>query len=152
MSNTPFAESLSSDPVEQAIARKVHRILNDTTLDRRQREDLVRKAQRELIAHRQQQSQQQSLRQQVAAMKLPQGYQAHSVAVSDGRIQLSGLNRRQGFVWLDAGKAPEGVACNQSPFQLARRAKAGRAVRKDLTQSLAERQKALGYASKAPCA
>ena len=42
MSNTPFVESSSSDPVERAIARKVQRILNDKTLDRQRRETLVR--------------------------------------------------------------------------------------------------------------
>lgn len=66
MSNTPFVESSSSDPVERAIARKVQRILNDKTLDRQRRETLVHKAQRELIEHRRRKEQQQTLTQQVA--------------------------------------------------------------------------------------
>jgi len=40
---THFVESKSTDPVERAIARKVIRILNDQTLDRQQRESLVKK-------------------------------------------------------------------------------------------------------------
>ena len=146
MSNTPFVESLSNDPVEQAIARKVNRVLNDTTLDRQRRETLVRKAQRELIEHRKRKEQQAALLKQVAAIKLPRGYQAHSVAVSDGRIQVGTLNRQQGFAWLDAGKAPQGADATRRPMQLPRPAKAGRGgVRKDLARSLAERRKALGY-------
>ena len=38
MSHTPFLESQSADPVEQAIAHKVMAILNDGSLDRVQRE------------------------------------------------------------------------------------------------------------------
>lgn len=149
MSKTPFIESLSNDLVEQAIARKVNRILNDRTLDDQRRESLVKKAQRELIEHRRRKEQQQQLLQQVAAMKLPKGYQAHSVAVSNGRVQVGSLNRQEGFVWLDAGKAPQGAAANQSPFQLPRPSQARRGVRKDLAQSLAERRKALGYGQQA---
>lgn len=152
MSNTPFVESLSDDPVEQAIARKVMRILNDTTLDRQRRESLVRKAQRELIEHRQRKEQQQALHQQVAALKLPRGYQAHSVAISNSRVQVGSLNRKRGFVWLEAGKAPTGSAANQAPFQLPGRSKTGRRVRKDLAQSVAERRKVLGYRTEADCA
>jgi len=51
MSNSPFVDSLSNDPVEQAIARKVARVFNDTTLNRKRRESLVKKAQRELIEY-----------------------------------------------------------------------------------------------------
>ena len=51
MSDTHFVESYSTDPVERAIARKVIRILNDQTLDRQQRESLVRRAQQELLRH-----------------------------------------------------------------------------------------------------
>lgn len=144
MSNTPFVESLSDDPVEQAIARKVTRILNDSTLDRQRRESLVRKAQRELIEHRQRKEQQHKLLQQVAAVQLPQGYKAHSVAISDGRVQVSGLNRQRGLVWMDAGLAPQGMT-RQPPIQVSRPTATGRGVRKDLAQSLAERRKALGY-------
>ena len=149
MSNSPFVESLSQDPVEQAIARKVHRLLNDPTLDRQRRESLVKKAQRELIEHRKRQQQQRKLLEQVAALKLPRGYQAHCVAIRDGRVQVGGLNRQYGFVWLEAGQAPQGVPANQPAFALPRPPKAVRGVRKDLAQSLAERRKALGYGQEA---
>jgi len=152
MSNTPFVESMSDDPVERAIARKVVRILNDTTLNRLGRESLVRKAQRELIEHRRRKLQQQTLRQQLAAVKLPKGYQAHSIAISDGRVQVGSLSRKEGFVWLEAGKAPAGLAANQSPFQLPSLPKAKRQARKSSAQALAERRKALGYSPEADCA
>ena len=51
MSEMQFIELGSTDPVERAIARKVVRILNDRTLDRQQREALVRRAQEELRRH-----------------------------------------------------------------------------------------------------
>ena len=64
MSNTTFVESLSTDPVERALARKAIRILNDPTLHRQQRVDLVRQVQRELNLHRQVQQESVLLRQQ----------------------------------------------------------------------------------------
>lgn len=109
MSNTPFAEGLSSEPAERAIARKVIRILNDSTLDRQQRETLVRRAQRELIELRQRKQQREVLLQQLAAVKLPAGYQARSVAVSNGRMQVGAMKKGGAFAWFDAGSAPEGV-------------------------------------------
>lgn len=146
MSNTPFVESLSEDPVERAIARKVHRILNDTSLDRQRRENLVRKAQRELVEHRHRKEQQQKLLTQLTAVKLPQGFKAQSIGVNGGQVQVGALNHRRGFVWLDAGLAPQGVAANQAPVQWLRpSATTGRKVRKDLAQAIAERRKALGY-------
>ncbi len=133
MSNTPFVESSSSDPVERAIARKVQRILNDKTLDRQRRETLVHKAQRELIEHRKRQQQQQTLTQQVAALKLPQGFRAQSITVREDRVHVGALNRQQAFVWIDAGQAPKGMAANQSPFAPSRDGKrTGRPVRKSL--------------------
>lgn len=57
MTKTVFVELASADPVEQAIARKVMRILNDHTLDRQRRVALVRQAQHELLEHRQRASQ-----------------------------------------------------------------------------------------------
>ncbi|HMZ13351.1 MAG TPA: alpha/beta hydrolase, partial [Mycobacterium sp.] len=82
MSNPPFVESLSEDPVERAIARKVQRILNDTSLDRQRRENLVHKAQQELIEHRRRKEQEQKLLRQMAALKLPQGFKAQCIAVN----------------------------------------------------------------------
>ncbi|MEZ5630819.1 MAG: hypothetical protein R3F09_08935 [Burkholderiaceae bacterium] len=64
LSNTTFVESLSTDPVERALARKAIRILNDPTLHRQQRVELVRQVQRELTLHRQVQQESVLLRQQ----------------------------------------------------------------------------------------
>lgn len=151
MSNTPFVESSSSDPVERAIARKVQRILNDKTLDRQRRETLVHKAQRELIEHRRRKEQQQTLTQQVAALKLPQGFRPLSITVREDRVHVGALNRQQAFVWMDAGQAPRGIAANQSPFTPRRDDKrTGRPVRKSQEQAIAERRKALGYSKPAP--
>lgn len=148
MSNTPFVESLSHDPVERAIARKVQRILNDSSLDRQQRQALVHQAQRQLLEHRRQQRQHSQLQQQVAALKLPQGFKAQSIQVHNGRVQVGALNRQHGFVWLEAGQAPQGVAANSPTFQMPRPIKGqGTKVRKD---PIAERRKALGL--KAPTA
>jgi len=151
MSNTPFVESSSSDPVERAIARKVSRILNDKTLDRQRRETLVHKAQRELIEHRRRKEQQQTLTQQVAALTLPQGFRPQSITVRENRVLVGALNRQQAFVWMDAGQAPKGMAANQSPFAPSRDGKrSGRPVRKSLEQAIAERRKALGFSKPAP--
>jgi len=146
MSSTPFVESLSEDPVERAIARKVQRILNDTSLDRQRRENLVHKAQRELVEHRRRKEQEQKLLTQLAAVKLPQGFKAQSIGVNGGQVQVGALNRRRGFVWLDAGLAPQGVAANQTPIEWPRQsATTGGKVRKDLAQAIAERRQALGF-------
>ena len=56
MSELQFVESLSADPVERAIAARVSAILNHPRLDRVQREEFVRQAQRELLQHRQRQA------------------------------------------------------------------------------------------------
>jgi hypothetical protein len=117
MPNTPFVESSSSDPVERAIARKVQRILNDKTLDRQRREALVHKAQRELIDHRRRREQQQTLTQQVAALRMPQGFRAQSISVRDNRVHVGALNRQQAFVWIDAGQGPLVVSCGTQHAQ-----------------------------------
>ncbi len=141
MSNIPFIESQSDDPTEQAIARKVHRILNDKTLDRQQRENLVRRAQRDLIEHRRHQEQQKKLVQQVGRLPLPKGFRVQSIQVRGGQVQVGALNHRNSFVWLEAGEAPAGVAANQASFPLPRLPKAsGVKVRKD---GVAERRKAV---------
>lgn len=112
MSNTQFQESQSDDPVERAIARRVHRILNDPTLDRSQRESLVRKAQRDLVQHRKQQADKQKLQAQASAARLPKGYRPQSILVSEGRVQVGALSPKQGFMWMDAGPSPVGTAAN----------------------------------------
>lgn len=145
MSNTPFVESQSTDPVERAIACKVIRILNDQTLDRGQRETLVRKAQRELLEHRKRQQQQHALDRQVKELKLPQGFRPQSIAVKNGRVHLGAVNRRKAFIWLEAGPAPKGMTTGRLPFVPYRVATTGRPARKSLEQSIAERRKALGY-------
>lgn len=132
MSDTPFLESQSTDPTEQAIARKVYRILNDKTLDRQQRETLVRRAQHELIGHRRQKEQQHQLLQQVAKLSLPKGFRVQSIQVRSGIVQVGELNQRNSFVWLEAGEAPSGVAANQPSFLLPRPPKgSGSKIRKD---------------------
>lgn len=51
MSNTAFVESQSSDPFVRELSRRAVRILNDQTLDRRQRENLIRRLQARLQGH-----------------------------------------------------------------------------------------------------
>lgn len=53
MSEFQFAESLSADPVERALAARVTAILNNPRMDSARREWLIRRVQRELIEHRQ---------------------------------------------------------------------------------------------------
>ncbi len=140
MSNTPFVESRSNDPVEQAIARRVQRILNDPTLDRQQRVTLVRKAQTALIEHRRHLKEQGQMQRQVAALQLPKGFKVQSIQVKEGRMQVGAISRKQGFVWLEAGQSPQGMAANQPTFQMPRPIKGqGTKVRKD---PIAERRKA----------
>lgn len=107
MSNTPFAEALSADPAERAIARKVTRILNDSTLDRQQREALVRKAQRELLDLRRHKQQREELLCRLSTVQLPPGFQAQRIAVGNGRVRVGAIRKRGAFVWFDAGPAPE---------------------------------------------
>lgn len=118
MSNTPFVESLSNDPVERAIARRVNRILNDPGLDRSQREELVRKAQRDLLRHRSQQATEQKLVAHVKATLMPKGARPQAVMVRDGVIQIGVSQPKLAFTWLDAGMAPSGVAANRPAFRL----------------------------------
>lgn len=56
MSNTAFVESQSSDPFVRELSRSAVRILNDQTLDRRQREALIRRLQARLLEHQDQQA------------------------------------------------------------------------------------------------
>ena len=148
MSNTPFTESLSADPVERAIADKANRILNDTSLDRLQRESLIKNLQRELLRHRQQQQGQLKLQQQVAAMRFPPGCKPQSIQVRDGRVQVAVMHRNHSFTWLDAGEAPVGVAANHSSFAPLKLAKDA-AKRRDI-DPIAVRQQELGLKPVAP--
>lgn len=96
MSHTPFLENQSADPGEQAITRKVMRILNDTTLDRAQRETKVRLAQRELVRHRLQREIRAALQEQATQANLPKGYQARCMTVRDGVLHIGAADRRHG--------------------------------------------------------
>lgn len=141
MSNTHFVESLSKDPVERAIARKVIRMLNDSTLDRQQRQSMVHKAQRELLQHQTQQAGRRTLLAQAANARMPKGFKPRSILVSDGKVSVGALHRGHGFVWLDAGPAPQGVTADTPSLQLTHPAKGhGQRTRKD---PIAERRKAL---------
>ena len=51
MSNTAFVESQSSDPFVRELCRRAVRILNDQSLQRRQRETLIHQLQGRLAAH-----------------------------------------------------------------------------------------------------
>lgn len=117
MSNTTFVESQSADPKERAIARRVMRLLNDPTLERQQRIDLVRQAQRELIKHRRQLQEARALAQRARTTPLPRGYRAVSVQVRGGRVEV-GAASQGSFTWVDAGPAPEGVGSNLPPRPL----------------------------------
>lgn len=108
MSKTTFIEAQSQDPVEQALARKALRLLNDPSLQRKQRIDLVRQVQRELLQHRQRQQHATLLREQVRTLALPEGYRVVNVQVRDGRVQVA-ASSRSSFTWLDAGPAPAGA-------------------------------------------
>lgn len=113
MSKAQFIESTSSDPVERAIARKVTGILNDTGLDREQRQALVKRAQRELTEHRLRKASQAQLTKQAVSTKLPTGYQARGARIANGQVEIAAFKRNSGFVWLDAGEAPQGAANHQ---------------------------------------
>lgn len=140
MSNTLFLESHSDDPFEQAIARQVQQILNNTALSPQQRENLVRRAQRDLTEHRRRKLHQHQLVQQISRLQLPKGFQVQSIQVRDGQVQVAVLNHRNSFVWLEAGEAPSGVPAHLPSFVLPRPPRgAGPRVRKD---GIAERRKA----------
>lgn len=130
MSNTAFVELASTDPVEQAIARKVVRLLNDRTLDRQRRIELVQRAQHELLSHRRRQAGEAELMSQARSVALPKGYRAQSVQVQQGRVQV-GASSAAGFAWIDAGQAPAGVAPNQAPRPLKTARKAVKRARID---------------------
>ena len=130
MSNTAFVESQAADPVEQAIARKVMRLLNDTTLEREQRIELVRQAQRQLLGHRRQQREATELAARVSATALPKGYRAVSVQVRRGLVQV-GAASDGGFTWIDAGPVPEGLAASLPPRPLKTLRKTSRGPRID---------------------
>ena len=110
-------EFQSADPVEQAIARKVLRLLNDLTLQREQRIELVRQAQRQLLGHRRQQREATELAARISATRMPKGYRAVSVQVHRGVVQV-GAASNDGFTWVEAGAAPEGVGANLPPRPL----------------------------------
>lgn len=158
MSNTAFIESLSEDPVERAIARRVVRILNDNSLVRKQRVQLVKLAQRDLRQHRKEKADKAALAQQVAEQmaraKLPEGFTPKSVQAVAGHLQIGGLMRSsqtaaRSFVWVDAGQASEAAntsvnaAANTRVYSLHRAGTGQSRVRKDLDAAIAERRQAM---------
>lgn len=136
MSQVHFVEEQSSDAVERAIARKVVRILNDHSIRREQRMALVHKAQRELVSHRRRRAEQQALNRCAAAIQLPNGYRAVAVQVTRGQVAVAA--RKQGsLIWIDAGKAPAGVAADVPCRALA---PAPRSSRRPAGDAIAERR------------
>ena len=142
MSKVHFVEEQSQDPVEQAIARKVIRILNDPSLDRQRRATLVQRAQQELVAHRRRLVQEQALRQRVASTALPSGYRAVAVQVSRGLIRVA-ASKPGSFIWVDAGRAPAGVAHNLPARALRKPRRPGRQRNNRSGNAVAERRLAL---------
>jgi predicted GIY-YIG superfamily endonuclease len=51
MSNAQFSEALSDDPYVKDLHRRAIRVLNDPSLDREQRIELIRQLQQRLLAH-----------------------------------------------------------------------------------------------------
>ena len=51
MSNAQFSEALSDDPFIKDLHRRAVRVLNDPSLDRKQRIELIRQLQQRLLAH-----------------------------------------------------------------------------------------------------
>ncbi len=148
MSNTQhFIETLSEDPVERAIARKATRIMNDSTLTRQQRKELIKKAQRELLKHRQQQQQREKLQDKLVSQPLPTGAQAHCVTVDGGRIYVGALKRRSSFLWMDIGPVPADIAVNAARFTVRLNGIRNRQVPLD---PLLARRRELGLASSKP--
>lgn len=118
MSNVAFAELASADPVERGIARRALRILNDTSLNRAQRETLVRRAQLDLLAHRAATARRQALFAVVKALQLPKGFKALSVQVQGAKIQVGAMCKHKGFAWFDAGEMPAGLDHHQAAVRL----------------------------------
>ena len=73
MSNTAFIESQSSDPFVRELSRRAVRILNDQSLDRRQREAHIHRLQARLVDHQ-------------AKQALVSGQKAAKTAAKKGRI------------------------------------------------------------------
>jgi hypothetical protein len=154
MSNTAFIELLSEDPVERAIGRRVVRILNDTSLERKRRVELVRLAQRDLRQHRREKANRAALAQhvaeQMAQAQLPKGFTPRSVQAVDGRLQIGGLMRSgqtdaRSFVWVDAGLPSEAAntRTDTKVYALHRAGPGQSRVRKDLNAAIAERRQAM---------
>jgi hypothetical protein len=118
MSNNAFAELNSADPVERGIARRVLRILNDTSLDRARRERLVRRAQQDLIGHRAQTAARSALIAAAQGLALPKGFKAVSVQAQGGLMQVGAICKRQGFAWFEAGEMPTHLGRNLAAMHL----------------------------------
>jgi len=150
MSKFQLLESQSPDPVERALARRVTDVLANPRLTRAQREALIRQAQRELLAHRQQQAQRQRLLAWVQGLPAQQLRAALSVQVCAGRIQLGMRGARQGFVWQDAGAAPPELGDAAPAVPLAPPGKPARPGRKASIDPIVARRRELGRTSDKP--
>lgn len=104
-----FIESLSSDPIERAIAARVSSILADRSISASRRETLVRQAQRDLIQHRERRDSRQQVQAIAAKATMPAGYTAKAVQVVSGRVLVAVTHPRSGMSWIDAGVAPDGI-------------------------------------------
>lgn len=83
MSTTQFAEVSSSDPFVQKLGRRAIRLLNDTTLERWQREKHIRDLQQMLLEHQARQAvKAKRLEEKKATNKRPQSVKAQAVADS----------------------------------------------------------------------
>ncbi|MEZ5607768.1 MAG: hypothetical protein R3E52_11765 [Burkholderiaceae bacterium] len=143
MSTFQFLESQSPDPVERALARRVTDVLANPRLTRAEREAEVRQAQRELLAHRQQQAQRQALLAWVQALPAAKKRDAVSVQVCAGRVQLGLRGVRQGFAWQDAGAAPPELGEAVAAVPLAPTGKLAQVGRKAVIDPIAARRREL---------
>jgi hypothetical protein len=89
MSNTAFVESQSSDPFVRELSRSAVRILNDQTLDRRQREALIRRLQARLVGHQAKQAQKAAQKVAKAAKKGGAERRERGLVQADQRQVLS---------------------------------------------------------------
>ena len=81
MSTTQFAEVTSSDPYVQKLGRRAIRLLNDTTLERWQREKHIRDLQQLLLEHQAKQAAKANrLEKKKQLNKRPQSARAQAVA------------------------------------------------------------------------
>lgn len=89
MSNTVFVESQSSDPFVRELSRSAVRILNDQTLDRRQREALIHRLQARLVGHQAKEAMKAAQKAAKAAKKVGTERRERGLVQADQRQVLS---------------------------------------------------------------